>query len=82
MRSVAVLVLDELAVFEFGVLCEVFGLDCSRVTPVTTASFNQKAARPLVAGLRIDKAKALLATPLRTPEQGLRAMREALEGGR
>jgi dTDP-4-dehydrorhamnose reductase len=62
--------------------CEVFGLDCSRVTPVTTASFNQKAARPLVAGLRIDKAKALLATPLRTPEQGLRAMREALEGGR
>ena len=27
LRSVAVLVLDELAVFEFGVLCEVFGLD-------------------------------------------------------
>jgi transcriptional regulator GlxA family with amidase domain len=29
LRSVAVLVLDELAVFEFGVLCEVFGLDRS-----------------------------------------------------
>src|ERR687890_505714 len=27
LRSVAVLVLDELAVFEFGVLCEVFGMD-------------------------------------------------------
>src|SRR6188472_2336819 len=27
LRSVAVLLLDELAVFEFGVLCEVFGLD-------------------------------------------------------
>ena len=27
LRSVAVLVLDELAVFEFGVLCEVFGTD-------------------------------------------------------
>ena len=62
--------------------CEVFGLDCSRVMPVTTASFNQKAARPLVAGLRIDKAKALLATPLRSPEQGLRAMRKVLEGAR
>ncbi|MFP5070352.1 helix-turn-helix domain-containing protein [Pseudonocardia nantongensis] len=29
LRSVSVLVLDELAVFEFGVLCEVFGLDRS-----------------------------------------------------
>ncbi|GAY11257.1 helix-turn-helix domain-containing protein [Pseudonocardia sp. N23] len=29
LRSVAALVLDELAVFEFGVICEVFGLDRS-----------------------------------------------------
>ncbi len=59
--------------------CEVFALDCSRVTPVATSSFGQKAARPLKAGLRIAKARALLATPLRSPEAGLRAMRAAIE---
>ncbi|MGZ5379275.1 MAG: AraC family transcriptional regulator, partial [Mycobacterium sp.] len=28
-KSVSVLVLDRLAVFEFGVICEVFGIDRS-----------------------------------------------------
>jgi dTDP-4-dehydrorhamnose reductase len=60
--------------------CQVFGLDASRVTPVATSTFGQKAARPLRAGLLIGKARALLRTPLRSPEAGLRAMREAIEG--
>ena len=61
------------------IACEVFELDGSRLTPVTTAQLGQKAARPLKAGLLIAKAKSVLATPLRSPEAGLRAMRQALE---
>jgi dTDP-4-dehydrorhamnose reductase len=62
------------------IACEVFELDPSRLTPVTTAELGQKAARPLKAGLVIAKAKSVLATPLRSPEAGLRAMRQAIEG--
>jgi len=62
-----------------GIACEVFELDGSRLTPVTTAELGQKAARPLKAGLVIAKAKSVLKTPLRSPEAGLRAMRQALE---
>ncbi len=60
--------------------CEVFALDPSRLTPVATSALGQKAPRPLRGGLRIDKARSVLATPLRSPEAGLRAMRAALEG--
>lgn len=60
--------------------CRVFGLDDSRLTPVTTAALGQKAPRPLRGGLSIAKARAALKTPLRSPEAGLRAMRQALEG--
>lgn len=59
--------------------CEVFGLDASLLDPVTTAELNQRARRPLRAGLRIDRAKAALSTPLRPPAAGLRAMRTALD---
>jgi dTDP-4-dehydrorhamnose reductase len=58
--------------------CEVFGLDSSLLTPVTTAMLGQKAPRPLKGGLTISKARSILATRLRTPEAGLRAMRAAL----
>jgi dTDP-4-dehydrorhamnose reductase len=58
---------------------EVFELDCSGITAVATSSFGQKAPRPLRAGLLIAKAQALLETPLRSPEAGLRAMREVLD---
>ena len=59
--------------------CEVFGLDPSHLTPVATATLGQKALRPLKGGLTIAKARGVLATPLRSPEAGLRAMRAALE---
>lgn len=60
--------------------CRVFELDERLLVPVATADLGQRAARPLVGGLRIERARAALATPLRGPEEGLRAMRAALEG--
>lgn len=58
---------------------QVFGLDLSHVEPVTSASLNQRAPRPLRGGLRIDKVLSVVPTPLRAAEAGLRAMRQALE---
>jgi dTDP-4-dehydrorhamnose reductase len=62
-------------------VCRVFDLDGSSLTPATTAELKQKAARPLDGGLRIAKARAQLATRLRGAEDGLRAMRTALAVG-
>jgi dTDP-4-dehydrorhamnose reductase len=59
--------------------CRVFDLDASRLEPVATSALGQKAPRPLKAGLVIARAQAALQTPLRGPEAGLRAMREAIE---
>lgn len=59
--------------------CEVFGLDGRLLEPVATADLHQRARRPLCAGLRIDRARELLATPLRPASEGLRAMRRALD---
>ncbi len=69
-------VLDRMAFARL--VCRVFDLDGSRLTPATTAALKQKAGRPLDGGLRITKAQAQLRTPLRGAEAGLRAMREAL----
>ena len=60
-------------------VCRVFDLNASCLTPATTAQLGQKAARPLNGGLRIERARAQLRTPLRGVEAGLRAMRAALE---
>jgi len=57
--------------------CRVFGLDPGFLEPVTTASFGQKAARPLVAGLRVERVTGL-GIPMRGPRDGLTAMRDAL----
>ncbi len=61
------------------VACEVFGLDRSLVVPVTTAELGQRATRPLNAGLRADRARALLTVGLLGPQEGLTAMRKAVE---
>ena len=61
--------------------CRVFGLDAGLLDPVATSALGQRARRPLRAGLRIDRARAVLASPLRGPEEGLRAMREAIGAG-
>lgn len=61
--------------------CEVFALDPAFLTPATTAQLGQRASRPLHAGLRTDRARALLKTPLRGAREGLEAMRRALAEG-
>lgn len=58
--------------------CEVFGLDPAFIEPVSTAALRQRAARPLDAGLRIDRALWTLETRFRAPREGLEAMRAAL----
>jgi dTDP-4-dehydrorhamnose reductase len=69
--------------YAFAVLVsKEFGLDASRLTPVTTTALGQKARRPLDGGLKVGKAQARLTTPLRAPAAGLHAMREALERDR
>ena len=60
--------------------CDVFDLDVGLVVPVTTADLQQRAARPLNAGLRIEQVKRQITTPLRDPAAGLTAMRALLEG--
>ncbi len=40
-------------------IAEFFGLDASRITPITTDQLQQKAQRPLKAGLKIDRAVEL-----------------------
>ena len=62
-------------------VCQVFDLDGSRLTPATTAELKQKAGRPLDGGLDVGKAQRLLKTPLRGAAAGLRAMRAALDAG-
>ena len=69
-------ILDRFAFAQLA--CRIFGLDTSKLTPVATSSLGQKAPRPLNAGLRIDKARAIVTTPLRSPEAGLQAMRESM----
>ncbi|MCF7548304.1 helix-turn-helix domain-containing protein [Pseudonocardia sp. WMMC193] len=97
LRSVAVLVLDRLAVFEFGVLCEVFGLDRSddglpvldyRVCgveagkPVSTSGGVQVIPEHGLDGLAGADLVAVPATGLREyPEEALQALRQAEAAG-
>src|SRR2546428_322448 len=71
------LVMDRYAFARIG--CGVFGLAAGFLVPVTTAQLEQRAARPLDAGLRIERVRARIGTPLRAPVEGLKAMRAALE---
>ncbi|PYM12221.1 MAG: NAD(P)-dependent oxidoreductase, partial [Candidatus Rokuibacteriota bacterium] len=59
-------------------VCEVFGLDATLLDAATTADLGQRARRPLRAGLRIDRVRGVITTPLRAPAEGLRAMRAAI----
>ena len=60
-------------------VCAAFGLDAGLVQGITTESMNQPARRPLNAGLVIDRARALLRTPLRAPREALADMRRVLD---
>jgi len=53
--------------------CEILSLPTAQVQPLTTPELNQKAARPLLGGLRIDKLTATLPNlTMRSPAQGIR----------
>ncbi|HEX8520027.1 MAG TPA: helix-turn-helix domain-containing protein [Pseudonocardia sp.] len=97
LRSVAVLVLDELSVFEFGVLCEVFGVD-RRDDGVPLLDFRvcgPRAGAPVrtptgaaivpehgLDGLRGADVVAVAATSLRAyPAEALEALRAAAADG-
>jgi dTDP-4-dehydrorhamnose reductase len=61
--------------YEFA--CEaahVFGLDKGQIEAVATSDLGQTAARPLDAGMLMDKASAKLTIPLVGYQEGLRAM--------
>ena len=60
-------------------VCAVFGLDAGLLTAVETAALGQRARRPLLAGLAIDRARLVLRTPLRAPREALADMRRVLE---
>jgi AraC family transcriptional activator FtrA len=97
LRSVSVLILDELSVFEFGVLCEVFGMDrrddgvplldfrvCGLRAgePVTTSSGVQVVPEHGLDGLQGADLVAVAATKLREfPPEPLQALRDASAAG-
>lgn len=56
-------------------IADVFALDGSLVVPIATEKLELSAVRPHSAGLRIDKAEALLDFQIAGPREGLRAMR-------
>src|SRR6478672_3836828 len=96
LRSVSVLVLDQLAVFEFGVLCEVFGLDrtddgvprldfrvCGvRAGQPATTTGVQVVPEHGLDGLQGADLVAVPATRMREfPEEALQALRDASAAG-
>ncbi|MFC4950717.1 helix-turn-helix domain-containing protein [Pseudonocardia sp. GCM10023141] len=97
LRSVAVLVLDELIVFEFGILCEVFGVDrtADGLPPIDFRVCGVEAGAPVRAGSGVDIVArhgldglagadlvAIPATNLREyPEAALEAVRAAAAAG-
>ncbi|MCX5783911.1 MAG: SDR family oxidoreductase [Elusimicrobia bacterium] len=64
---------DRLNRYDFALkICKVFGLDPSAIKPKPTSELNQKAARPLSAGLLTDKLKAETGYIMPDVNEGLR----------
>lgn len=63
--------------YEFALeAARVFNLPTDSILPVSTASFNQPARRPLEGGMKLEKAKSALKTELIGYREGLRLFRE------
>jgi dTDP-4-dehydrorhamnose reductase len=63
--------------YEFALeAARVFNLPIDLILPVSTASFNQPARRPLAGGMKLGKAKSALKTELIGYRAGLRLFRE------
>lgn len=67
--------------YDFAVqACALLNLNPAQLQPVTTPELNQKAARPLLGGLRIDKLNALLGpSTMRPIDEGIHSWQAALE---
>ncbi|MBI4057174.1 MAG: SDR family oxidoreductase [Elusimicrobia bacterium] len=71
---------DWLNRYEFALqAAEVLGLDKSLITPQKTSELNQRALRPLEAGLKTDKVRAELGCHLISVKEGVSLIREAWE---
>lgn len=57
----------------------VFNLPADLILPVTTASFNQPARRPLEGGMKLEKAKSALKTELIGYRMGLRLFKDLMD---
>jgi len=58
--------------------CDILSLPTAQVQPLTTPELNQKAARPLLGGLRIDKLTATLPhITMRSPKTGIQNWKDA-----
>jgi len=65
---------DFLSRYDFALeACSILGLNPETMSPVTTPELNQKAARPLLGGLRIEKLQSILGPACMRPiAQGIR----------
>ncbi|MEO6922900.1 MAG: SDR family oxidoreductase [Bryocella sp.] len=70
---------DFLSRYDFSLLaCGILDLPTAQVQPLTTPELNQKADRPLLGGLRIDKLRATLPhITMRSPAQGIADWKQA-----
>jgi len=59
---------------------ETFGLPKELLIPTTTADIGQTAARPLNAGMKINKLRSVSCVRMLPPTEGLRLMRDSKEG--
>src|SRR5215472_10422618 len=60
--------------------CNLLSLDASLLIPLTTPELNQRAARPLIAGLDATLLNTTLGRPFfRSPEQGIRDWQQTLQ---
>jgi dTDP-4-dehydrorhamnose reductase len=58
--------------------CRVFGLDETKLTPCSTADLNQRARRPLKAGLLCPRLEVLTGLRMKTPREGLESLRKLI----
>lgn len=61
-------------------VADVFGLDASLISRITTADLNQTARRPLRSGLKIDKIRREMGVDFSSASQGLRIVKQQMDG--
>ena len=70
---------EYLSRYDFAVkIVQQFDLNRNLIKPVTTPELEQKAARPLRGGLKIDKAQKILSTPFFSVTEGLEFLKKKI----